>query len=141
MEIWDRQGKVEAQIASLPLADNVPIDGVPVGPRSVQWKPTEPATLLWVEALDGGNPKTNAAYRDQVRMQAAPFTVPPLTLVQTEQRFQSLLWTADGKSALLRDYDPLKRRTRTFLLSGNPPATPLRPCGTSPAKSGIPTPA
>lgn len=132
VEVWERQAnmgqqaKVETRIASLPLADNVPIDGVPVGPRSIQWKPTEPASLLWVEALDGGNSKTRAVYRDQVRMQAAPFTAPPQTLVQTEQRFQFLLWTADGKSALLRDYDPLKRRTRTFLLSGSAPVVSLR---------------
>ena len=125
VEVWERQAKmgqqakVEARIASLPLADNVPIDGVPTGPRGVQWKPTEPATLLWVEALDGGNPKTTAPYRDEVRMQAAPFTTPPQILCRTELRFQSLLWMADGMRALLRDYDPLKRRTQTVLLTGD----------------------
>lgn len=126
VEVWDRQGKVEAQIAGLPLADNVPIEGVPTGPRDAQWKPTEPATLLWAEALDGGNPKTKTMYRDEIRRQVAPFTSPPQTLARTEQRFTSLLWTADGKSALLRDYDPLRRRTRTFLLSANAPDAPLR---------------
>ena len=126
VEVWDRQGKVEARIANLPLADSVPIDGVPVGPRNVQWKPTEPATLLWVETLDGGNPKTNAPYRDEVKMQVAPFTAPSQTLVKTELRFQSLLWTGDGKSALLREYDPLRRQTRTLLLTGNTSQSSLR---------------
>src|SRR5262249_52769697 len=51
VEVWDRDGKVELKLASLPLADKVPIEGVPTGPRGYQWRPTEPATLVWVEAL------------------------------------------------------------------------------------------
>src|SRR5262249_37590572 len=57
IEVWDRPGKMVHKVASLPLADQVPIEGVPTGPRSYQWRPTEPATLVWVEALDDGNPK------------------------------------------------------------------------------------
>ena len=54
--------------ASLPLADEVPIDGVPTGPRNHMWRPTDPATLLWTEALDGGNPKMKVPYRDRVML-------------------------------------------------------------------------
>ena len=62
IEVWDRAGKVLHKVASLPLEDKVPINGVPTGPRSVQWRPSEPATLIWVEALDGGDLKNKAPY-------------------------------------------------------------------------------
>ncbi len=38
--------------ADVPLADKVPIEGVPVGPRSIRWIPTMPHTLIWAEAPD-----------------------------------------------------------------------------------------
>src|SRR6476620_7093294 len=57
VEVWDANGKVVKTIADVPLQDNLPVQGVPVGPRSPGWIPTEPATLIWAEALDGGDPR------------------------------------------------------------------------------------
>jgi dipeptidyl aminopeptidase/acylaminoacyl peptidase len=54
VEIWDRSGKA-TPLAKLPVAENVPIHGVPTGPRDHEWRATEPATLVWAEALDGGD--------------------------------------------------------------------------------------
>jgi len=45
------------QVASLPLQENVPIGGVPTGPRDIDWHPNKPGTLVWVEALDDADPK------------------------------------------------------------------------------------
>ena len=56
VEVWGIDGQPIERLASLPLAEQVPIDGVAVGPRGHSWRPTEPATLIWVEALDGGDP-------------------------------------------------------------------------------------
>src|SRR4030095_12331540 len=47
IEVWDTKGKLTYKLASLPLADQVPPNGVITGPRAVQWRPTEPATLVW----------------------------------------------------------------------------------------------
>ena len=57
LEIWDAAGRLEFKLASLPLQDQIPIQGVPTGPRSARWRPTEAATLVWIEALDGGDPR------------------------------------------------------------------------------------
>src|SRR6185436_9208921 len=46
VEVWDTKGKVVHKVASLPLADQVPIDGVITGPRTIRWRPTAPATLV-----------------------------------------------------------------------------------------------
>ena len=76
-----------ARVASLPLADRVPVHGVPTGPRDFEWRATEPATLVWAEALDGGDWKAKVPARDKVMMQKAPFTAPPVEITRTEQRF------------------------------------------------------
>ena len=70
VEVWDvseRSHVLTHTIASLPLADRVPIHGVPVGPRDFSWRATEPATLVWAEALDGGDWNVNVPARDKSR--------------------------------------------------------------------------
>ena len=37
VEIWSLTGKLEYKVASLPLEEHVPIEGVPLGPRDYQW--------------------------------------------------------------------------------------------------------
>src|SRR5205823_5121428 len=66
VEIWDTAGRMEHKLASTPLADSVPLDGVPPGPRHYGWKSTDPATLVWVEALDKGDPAKRVPFRDRV---------------------------------------------------------------------------
>ena len=73
VEVWDAAGKVVHTLADLPLADRVPIEGVPTGPRGHHWRPTAPATWSGSTALDGGDPRKKAAHRDQVFCQPAPF--------------------------------------------------------------------
>lgn len=115
VEVWDRAGKVAAKIASLSLADSVPIDGVPTGPRDYHWVPTEPATLVWAEALDGGDPKKKVSHRDELKSLRVG-AGSPAALFKTENRFSSLMFGPAGSPALLSDYDRDSRRRRTFLV-------------------------
>jgi dipeptidyl aminopeptidase/acylaminoacyl peptidase len=117
VEVWDRTGATVAHLASLPLEDQVPIDGVPTGPRSHQWRPTEPATLVWAEALDDGNPKKKVPHRDRVLTLSAPFQGKPAELAKTEHRYMGLAWDEKGELALLREFDRDRRWERTFLLN------------------------
>jgi dipeptidyl aminopeptidase/acylaminoacyl peptidase len=117
VEVWDRQGKREYRLASLPLAEEVPIEGVPTGPRQYQWRPTDPATLVWVEALDGGDPRKKVPRRDLVLMLKAPFKGHPAEAVRTEHRFQGLTWGEELGLALVSDYDRDRRRRRTFAVN------------------------
>ncbi len=52
------------EVANVPLAEGIPIGGVRTGRRNVSWKTSEPATLIWLEALDGGDPNREAEHRD-----------------------------------------------------------------------------
>ncbi len=125
VEVWDAEGKLVRKLAELPLADRVPIEGVPTGPRSHQWRPTVPATMVWVEALDGGDPRTKAEFRDRVLLLAAPFESEPVELAKTEQRFSGLTWGEKGV-AILADYDRDRRRRRTFLMDADKPGSAMR---------------
>ena len=113
--VRNRSGEIVASIARLPLADAVPIGGVPTGPRRFTWDPTRPATLVWVEAEDGGDPRATVPHRDRVVAHAAPFDGEPTEIARTEFRFSGIAWTADG-AALLTENDRRTRWTRTTLL-------------------------
>jgi len=116
IEVWDTKGKLVYKVASLPLEDQVPIDGVITGPRSVRWRPDEPATLVWVKALDDGNPKKKVAHRDSVLMLKAPFNGQPTELFKTENRFSNMSWGERGL-VFISEYERDKRWTRTFMLN------------------------
>lgn len=120
-EVWDRAGKVVHTAADLPLAEGIPLEGVRTGPRRLHWRPTEPATLAWLEALDGGDPKRKAEFRDRVLTQAAPFTAAPAELIRLKARVMGLDWSERGDLAVVREYERDRRWTRTWLLD---PAKP-----------------
>jgi len=120
IEVWDRAGHVTS-LAKLPLADHVPIQGVPTGPRDHAWRSTEPATLLWAEALDGGDWNTKVPARDKVMIQSAPFKSPAVELTRTEQRFGGYDWTEQKSIALLHDYDDNRHWQRTFITNVDKP--------------------
>ena len=125
IEIWDTKGKLTYKVASLPLSDQVPIDGVITGPRSVTWRPSDPATVVWVKALDGGDPKKKVSHRDSVLMLKAPFAGEPVEIFKTEERFSG---NGFGEKGLMfvSDFERDKRWVRTFLVHADSPKTPAK---------------
>lgn len=124
IEVIDKKGQNVYTVARLPVA-KIPIDGVPVGPRGASWRSTDPQTLVWVEALDGGNPKETVPHRDKMMMFQVPTRMAPVEIARTEQRMGGgfgggAQWLADGK-LILTDYDSKKRIARQFLVD---PANP-----------------
>jgi dipeptidyl aminopeptidase/acylaminoacyl peptidase len=116
IEVWDRAGKVVHKIASQPLQERVSLTGVPTGPRNVMWKRSDPATLLWAEALDKGDLKNQVPFRDRIVALKAPFTGEPVEVYKTEQRFQGMLLFEKGSMAFVEDFERQKRWQRTFLI-------------------------
>lgn len=88
IEVWDSTGKPVTTIASVPLQDALPSGGVQVGPRGIGWVPVEPATLMWTEALDDGDPKKKVPFRDKLMKLSAPFSATASEVLKTEHRFQ-----------------------------------------------------
>ena len=125
VEVWTTAGEATEKAASLPLAEQVPIDGVPTGPRDHMWRPTEPATLVWAEALDGGDPKAKVPHRDRLMLKPVGGTA--VELYKTRERFDAVQWMEKGGLAFVSDYDPDRHWTRTFIVNAGDPAAPARP--------------
>lgn len=100
--VTDLQGRVVHQVADLPLRDNIPtpFDATAPGPRSVSWRGDAPATLVWAEAQDGGDPRTPAEVRDRVFMLAAPFSAAPTPVIDLKERYSGITW-GDADTALV----------------------------------------
>jgi dipeptidyl aminopeptidase/acylaminoacyl peptidase len=121
VDVWDASGKPVKHIASLPLHESVPIWGEPEGPREFQWRATAPATLLWVEALDGGDWDRQVPQRDRVLVWKAPFANEPAELLRTEQRFGGFWWSEAPGLAFVTEYDAIKHWTRVHTLEVDTP--------------------
>ena len=124
--VWDLTGSVVKTLADLPLRDDVApsFDAVPLGVRNLQWRSDAPATLVWIEALDGGDPSKPAELRDRVYMLAAPFTGEPTKLVDVATRASNLRWVRPDL-ALVDESWWKTRRTKTWAVNpANPSAAP-----------------
>ena len=120
VEVWDLMGRAVYKVASLPLQENVPIGGVPTGPRDIAWHPNKPATLVWAEALDDGDPKKAVKERDKIMWLQEPFTPGPVELTRTEKRFAGIAFGERGDFAILRDFDRDTLRGRAWFFNPEP---------------------
>ena len=124
VEIWDLTGKVVRQVADLPLAEEVPVDfaAVPTGPRSFGWRADAAATLHWVEAQDGGDPKVEVEVRDRMYLLSSPFKGDAVPFVSLGLRYGGVLWGND-RLALVSEWWWKTRQTRTWIANPSAPAS------------------
>ena len=115
-DVWTMDGKPVANIARQPLADNLPVQGVVTGRRSINWHPTEDSLILWAEALDGGDPRTKTDQRDKLMALRAPFTGEAKELAIFEDRYSGFTGLAGDDDIIAYDYDRDTREIRTALL-------------------------
>jgi len=114
-EVWDLNGKLVHTVASIPLQDALPAGGVPTGPRSIGWIPSTGSTLIWVEAMDGGDPRKKITPRDRLVTLAAPFSSQPAELLKVEQRYQSRSFGERDGLMIFQDYNRDTQRRRIFM--------------------------
>ena len=127
MEIWDMDGAVVKVLADLPPEEGVPINGVPKGPRNIAWMTHKPATLVWAEALDEGDPKKTVPFRDHYVSLEAPFTAEPKEFLKLKERAAGLQYFATPGKALASQYEWKRTWQTTFLIDlANPAAEPVK---------------
>lgn len=122
--IFNADGTKLKDFNKAPLTEELPkgFMAVKTGKRNIQWRSDKPATLVWYEALDGGDPEQEAAYRDEVFMQAAPFENAPISIFKTQNRCFRIFWGSD-EFALVYDYWWNTRSQKTYIIQpGNPQA-------------------
>jgi len=120
--IYTDKSKEVALVSDQPLVEDLPkgfmacIDQ----PREFSWRKDRPATLVYVQALDGGDPANEVDYRDEVFQLEAPFTGQPQYLLKTINRFDGIIWGND-RVAIASDYWWNTRNTKSYLFNPSKP--------------------
>ena len=120
--IYTKEGQEVSTVAQVPLMENLPkgFMAVPSGRRSFRWRNDQPASLVFVKALDEGNPDSLVAFRDEVFQLEAPFDEMPMSMLKTQNRFSSIIW-GNKNLAIAYDYWWNTRNKKTYLFN---PALP-----------------
>ena len=123
VEVRDLEGKVVHLVADNALEEGLPPgnDAVSMRPRQVSWRSDAPATLVWAQAQDGGDPARPAEMRDIVFMHAAPFSGKPETLARLGSRFNRAMW-GNGDTALITEAWYKTRAVKTWRVAPDKPA-------------------
>ncbi|HRX19038.1 MAG TPA: prolyl oligopeptidase family serine peptidase [Gemmatimonadales bacterium] len=126
-EIWRADGTVAKVLKNQREVEVSPIarGSVLPGPRAWRWREDAPATLVWVEALDGGDPAANVDKRDRVLAMDAPFSGTPVTLLETAWRAGGITWGRADLALASESWSPT-RMTRTWVIDPSRPGSAPR---------------
>lgn len=116
--IYDVNGKLITLFDEQPLIEDMPKGFMATvsGKRNVQWRADKPATLVWVQALDGGDPAIEVTHRDEIFSVEAPFTAKPKSLAKTINRYAGITWGNDNV-AILQDRWWNTRNTKSYIFN------------------------
>lgn len=127
MEVWDLDGRPVKVLADLPTEEGVPINGVPTGPRNINWMTHKPATLIWAEALDEGDPKKTVPHRDRWLTLDAPFAAEPKEVLKLKERAAGITYLATPGKVLATQSEWKRSWRTTFLVDlADPAAEPVK---------------
>lgn len=124
--IYDINGKAISTVNDVPLDEVRPkgFMATRTGKRGMTWRGDQPATLVWTEALDKGDPAVDVKFRDAVYELKAPFNGQPKQILKTEQRFGGIEW-GNERTAIAYDYWINTRNVKTYVFNpSNPKQTP-----------------
>jgi len=91
-------------------------------PRSVEWRPLKPATLIWVEALDEGDPEKSVPHRDKLITLSAPFEDEAKEVLKIQHRYRDVSWLRLLGNAFVTEYNWKKRWRTTYLVDVDDPS-------------------
>jgi len=116
--IYTKYGKKIETVVEVPLIEDLPKGFMSVrkGKRKFNWRNDKPSSLIFIQALDGGDPEKDVVYRDEVFQLDPPFNGKAKSLIKTINRFRSAVWGNDS-TALVYDYWWNTRNTKTYLFN------------------------
>ncbi len=118
--ILDLQGNIVETVNEVPLNEIIPkgFMAIRTGKRNMAWRDDKPASIYYVEALDGGDPANKVEFRDEVFSWDAPFDKSPTSIAKTIQRFGGIIW-GNNDLAIMMDswYDT--RNEKTYIINPN----------------------
>ncbi len=121
-KLYKNTGELIKTVNKVPLTEVLPkgFMSTRTGKRSMNWRSDQPATLVWAEALDKGDPNTKAPYRDEVFQLEAPFQGTPKSILKTINRYWRINWT-NSEYAIAYDYWWNTRNTKTYVFTPSKP--------------------
>ncbi|MEO0900027.1 MAG: prolyl oligopeptidase family serine peptidase [Bacteroidota bacterium] len=125
-EIRDKEGKLIETLEEVPLMEELPkgFNAVRKGRRRFQWRGDKPHTIVYVMALDEGDPAKKVEYRDEAFTLEAPFNGEGKSLIKVHNRFSGIEWGTDNM-AMAYDFWWSSRNTKTYKFDpSNPGAEP-----------------
>ncbi|KAA3596328.1 MAG: S9 family peptidase [Calditrichaeota bacterium] len=122
--IYSKDGLKVETVAETPLVEDLPkgFMAVHTGRRKFSWRDDKPASLIFVQALDEGNPEKEAKFRDEIFQLNAPFDKEAKSLFKTKNRYYKALW-GNEKTAIIFDYWWNDRNMKTYLFNPSSPSS------------------
>lgn len=122
IDIWTSEGEFVRNLAEMPLAEIIPsgAGSVRPGPRSFQWRNDKPATVVWVEAQDGGDYRNEIDIRDIVYSLDYPFNGEPNEIAHTSYRYSGIVWGWDDFAIISEEWRRSRRVKHHFFNPSNP---------------------
>ncbi|MBN1251784.1 MAG: prolyl oligopeptidase family serine peptidase [Bacteroidales bacterium] len=116
--IYKSNGDFVKTINEVPLTEVLPKGFMAVrkGKRNLNWRNDKPSTLVWVEALDEGDPEKEVEFRDEIFELEAPFTGEVKSLIKTINRFYNIEW-GNENIAIAHDYWWNTRNTKSYVFN------------------------
>lgn len=105
----------------LPLREDIPTgyDATSPWPRSIQWRDDVPASVYWIEPLDGGDPKKTVEFRDQLFRLDAPFTGKPVPQIRTKMRLNAVTWARADLAVIREGSSKTRQQITSFFNPGD----------------------
>lgn len=118
MSVYDAKGNMIQVIHEQPLNEIMPkgFSSTRTGKRNVSWRADAPATLFYVEALDGGDQANQVSHRDALYLWDAPFKQPAKNIFKTQQRFSSIDW-GNANFAIVSDQWYDTRNAKAYVIN------------------------
>jgi len=116
--VFDQNGNAVKVVNEIPLNEIMPkgFSSVRTGKRAMTWRDDAPSTLVYAEALDGGDQAKSADFRDEIFLWEAPFSANPKSFFKTKQRYSGTDWSNSDYAVVSESwYDT--RNTKSYLIN------------------------
>lgn len=116
--IYSKDGEKIKTVAETPLIEDLPKGFMAVhkGKRKFSWRDDKPASLIFVKALDEGDPEKEVEFRDEVFQLNPPFDKEARSMIKIINRYNRVLWGND-ETAIISDNWWNNRNTKTYLFN------------------------
>ena len=117
-DIYKSNGDFVKTINEVPLTEVLPKGFMATrkGKRNLNWRNDKPATIVWVEALDEGDPEKKVDFRDEVFQLEAPFTGNAKSILKTINRYSYIQW-GNENTAIAHDFWWNNRNIKSYVFN------------------------